>query len=193
MTSPRGVASAIIILLVLPAAIVASQTLGDRAAGITIHVMLGASMLALALATLDFSLPRWVNVIGAASAGAFGAIFLLQALSLALNDALQVIAFDILGNEPERFLPLGIIFWSAALLLRASSGRTRLMGWAIVPAIVGLQAAILVGPVIGIEVGTPKIAFLLPFVWLLLESAKAAPSLGGREPARSELAAAVAS
>jgi hypothetical protein len=160
-------------LLALPVTI-ASQVLGPDAPAIVIHIALGASMLALALAVFDFPLPRWVNVIGSASAGAFGAIFLLQALSLAMNDALQVIAFDILGHEPERFLPLGILFWAAALLLRGTTGKTRLIGWAIVPAVIGLQAAILLGPVIGIDVGNPKFVFLLPFVWLLIESAKPA-------------------
>jgi hypothetical protein len=190
MTSTRAVAAAVILLLALPVAI-ASQALGTAAPGITIHIMLGASMMALALAMFDFSLPRWVNLVGAASAAAFGAIFLLQALSLILNDALQVIAFDILGHEPERFLPLGILFWAAALLLRASTGKTRLMGWVIVPAVIGLQVAILLGPVIGIEMTNPKIAFLLPFVWLLFEGAKSAV-VGRRDPVGRELAAATA-
>jgi hypothetical protein len=192
MTSTKGVAAAVFMLLALPVTILASQ-LGDTAAGVTIHVMLGASMVSLALAMFDFPLPRWVNLVGAASAAAFGGIFLLQALSLGLNDALDVIAFQILGHEPERFLPLGILFWSAALLLRGSTGRTRFMGWAIVPAVLGVQAAILIGPVIGIEMSNPKIAFLLPFVWLLFESAKSAALPNAARTAGTDLAAATAS
>jgi hypothetical protein len=189
MTSTRGIASAVFMLLAIPATL-ASQALGPWAPGIVIHVFLGASMLALAVAVFDFPLPRWVNWIGAASAGAFGAIFLLQALSLGLNDALDVIAFKILGQAPELLLPIGIFFWFAALLLRASRGRTRYVGWVIVPAVIGLQAALFIGLLTGIEVANLKVVFMLPFVWLLLESAKRAAVIPGRRPASAELAAA---
>jgi hypothetical protein len=193
MTSSRGVAAAVFMLLAIPATIVASQVLGNTAAGVTIHIMLGASMVALALATFDFPLPRWINLIGAASAAAFGAIFLIQAVSLGLNDALDFIAFKILGQTPELILPIGILFWFAALLLRGSRGRTRYVGWAIVPAVIGLQAALFIGLLTGIEVTNLKVVFILPFVWLLFESAKSAASSAGRQPAHSDLAAATAS
>ena len=117
MTSTRGVASAVFMALAIPVTIVASQALGETGAVIAIHIMLGASMVALALATFDFRLPRWITFIGAGSAAAFGAIFLLQALSLSLNGALDFIAFKILGHTPELLLPVGILFWFAALLL----------------------------------------------------------------------------
>jgi len=191
MTSTRGIASAAFMLLAIPATL-ASQALGAWAPVIVIHVFLGASMLALAVAVFDFPLPRWVNVIGAASAAAFGAIFLLQALSLSLNDSLDFIAFKILGQAPELLLPIGILFWFAALLLRASRGRTRYVGWVIVPAVIGLQAALFIGLLTGIEVANLKVVFMLPFVWLLLESAKRAAVLPGRRSASAELEAAVA-
>ena len=193
MTSTRGVASAVFMALAIPVTIVASQALGETGAVIAIHIMLGASMVALALATFDFRLPRWITFIGAGSAAAFGAIFLLQALSLSLNGALDFIAFKILGHTPELLLPVGILFWFAALLLRDSSGRTRYVGWAIVPAVIGLQAALLIGIVTGIEVSNLKVVFMLPFVWLLLESAKSAAHSSVGRPAASDLATATAS
>jgi hypothetical protein len=162
-------------LLAVPAAI-AAVVLGEQAPGVVIHIALGAGCIALALAMFDFGLPRWLNWVGAASAGALGAIFLLQAVSLTIpNAAFERIAFGILGQEPERFLPIGILAWFTGLLLSGTQGRTRLIGWAIVPLVVGLTVATFAGLVLHIEVPNIRVLFLLPFVWLLLESAKARP------------------
>ena len=85
-------------MLSLPLA-VASQALGEKAPEIVVHVVLGTGMLLLVRAVFDFGLPRWMNVIGALSAGAFAVIFLLQAVSRLFPEiaALEDVASVCLG------------------------------------------------------------------------------------------------
>ena len=193
MTSAAGVVAAVIMLLAIPLTI-ASQVLGAWAPGIVIHVALGASCLALAIAVFDFALPQWVNRAGAASAAALGAIFLLQAVSLAMNDALDVIAFQLLGQLPERVLPIAVLLWFAGLLRYASRDRTRRIGWAIVPAAIVLTAAMNLAPLIGTDMSYLKLAAVVAFAWFLFESAKPAPdTLARRDPRGAERAAGAAS
>jgi hypothetical protein len=192
MTSAAGIASALLMLLTIPAAI-ASQALGEWGPGVVVHLTLGASTVALAIAMFDFDVPRWINRIGAASAAALGAIFLLQAASLILDNALDGIAFKVLGQVPEGVLPLVILAWFAALLLTASRDRTRIIGWVVVPASIVLTVAMLVGVYVGADVAYLKIAMILPFAWLLLESAKSPARTSGRAPRISDLAARPAS
>jgi hypothetical protein len=188
MRSARGVASAVFMLLALPATILSSQ-ISDDAPGVVIHIMLGVSCVALALAIADFGLPRWLNWVGIASAAGVGAIFLLQAVSSAIpnNEPLDGFAFGILGQTPERLLPLGVSIWFAGLLLAGTKGRTRLIGWALVPACIGLQVGTFLGLVLGIEVQNLKIVFLLVFAWLLIESLKAGRSSDGSPTRASRL------
>jgi hypothetical protein len=192
MTSIAGITAAVIMLLAIPLTI-ASQALGDSAAGVVIHLALGASCIALAIAVFDFELPRWVNRAGAAVSAALGTIFLLQAVSLLLNGALDGIAFKILGQLPEGILPIAILFWFAALLVYASRGRTRLIGWLVVPPAIVLTVAMVIAHYIGIEAAYLKLAALLPFAWLLLESVKPASAATERRASGAEVGAAAAS
>jgi hypothetical protein len=192
MTSIAGITAAVIMLLAIPLTL-ASQALGDSAAGVVIHLALGASCIALAIAVFDFELPRWVNRAGAAVSAALGTIFLLQAVSLLLNGALDGIAFKILGQAPEGILPIAILFWFAALLVYASRGRTRLIGWLVVPPAIVLTVAMVIAHYIGIEAAYLKLAALLPFAWLLLESVKPASAATERRASGAEVGAAAAS
>jgi hypothetical protein len=192
MTSIAGITAAVIMLLAIPLTI-ASQALGDSAAGVVIHLALGASCIALAIAVFDFELPRWVNRAGAAVSAALGTIFLLQAVSLLLNGALDGIAFKILGQAPEGILPIAILFWFAALLVYASRGRTRLIGWLVVPPAIVLTVAMVIAHYVGIEAAYLKLAALLPFAWLLLESVKPASAATERRASGAEVGAAAAS
>ncbi len=134
MRSIWAVSSAITMLLSLPLA-VASQAFGERAPDIVVHLVLGVGMLLFVRAVFDFGLPRWIDVIGAVSAGLFAVVFLLQALSSIFpeNATLHDIAFGLLGNWPEHLLVLGIDVWFIGLLLLGTEGRTRLIGWALIP------------------------------------------------------------
>jgi hypothetical protein len=187
MRSIWAVAAALTVLLTLPLA-VASQALGANAPEVVVHVVLGTGMLLLARAVFDFGLPRWINVIGALSAGAFAAVFLLQAVSRLFPDnaALDDVAFGLLGNWPERVLTLGIDVWLLGLLLLGTEGRTRLIGWALIPISTAYHLISLAGAILAISVPNLGVfALLIPFIWLLIEGAKrrgAPRTLGQRPP-----------
>ncbi len=173
MRSQAGLAAAVTMLLALPVAIVAAQVVSESAAELVIHLAIGSGCVLLAVAALDFGLPKWVAWLGAASAGAFGGIFLLQAMSqIVPNEALRYVAFDVLGQAIEGVLPYLIQVWFIALFVGASHGKSRIVGAITMSVVLGFEIAGLVGPVVGLDVPSLKVLFLLPFVWLLFESAK---------------------
>jgi hypothetical protein len=174
MRSTWAVAAALTMLLSLPLA-VASQVLGENAPDIVVHVVLGIGMLLFIRALFDFGLPRWINVIGALSAGAFAVVFLLQAASSLFpeNAALDDVAYGLLGNWPEHVLVLGIDVWFLGLLLLGSQGRTRLIGWVLIPILTAYHLISLAGAILAISVpNLGAFSLLIPFVWLLVEGAK---------------------
>lgn len=186
MRSIWAVAAALTILLSLPLA-VASQALGQNAPDVVVHVVLGIGMLLFVKAVFDFGLPRWINVIGALSAGAFAVVFLLQAASSLFpeNAALDDVAYGLLGNWPEHVLVFGIDVWFLGLLLLGSQGRTRLVGWVLIPILTAYHLISLAGAILAISVpNLGAFSLLIPFVWLLIEGAKrgAAGAMGPRPP-----------
>ena len=196
MRSRIGFAAAIVMLLAVPVAF-ASQLVADGSAELVIHLAVGTGCLLLAAAVFDFGLRRWVTWTGAGAAGAFGTIFLLQALSQVItNDGLAYLAFDVLGQEIERFLPYAILVWFVALLWEGSSGKSRILGSAVMAIVVGVELVSIVGPSVGLNIESQKLLFLLPFLWLLIESAKRRPGVDiGRsapplaaEPSRESVA-----
>jgi hypothetical protein len=175
------------IVLSYPAAIAVDLLFGSGAATV-IHFVMGGGFVIFATSVFDFDLPRWVNVIGAAAAGAFGTIFLLQGVSDVTHlEGVRYLAFDVLGHQVERLLPDVVFLWFIALLLGASGGRSRILGWAVMVIVVGLEIATLVGLLFGVSISTVLVGMLLPFVWLLFESAKQQPT--SSVPAPTEAAA----
>jgi hypothetical protein len=192
LRSPRGFLAAIVLLLAVPVAFL-SQILFGSGIGTTIHLALGAGCVLLAFAIFDFKLPRWINWIGCVSAGALGAIFLLQAAALLIpNDSLNYFAYKVLGQSgpeslfpallvPESLFPALIILWFVAMLLMDSQGKTRFLGFVAMSIAVGFEVythalAYLGGPPVEAQPQILRLLMLLPFVWLLLESMKK-PSL----------------
>lgn len=173
MRSVWAVAAALTMLLAFPVAVAAS-VLGEDVPEIAVHVVLGIGMVLLAKAVSDFALPSWITWIGAISAAALGAVFLLQAVSLLLPEAaaLDQLAFGVLGNWGERVLIVGIDVWFVGLLLYSTEGRTRLIGWVVVPIVTAYHLVSLVGAILAIDIPNVRLAFFLPFVWLLVEGAK---------------------
>lgn len=187
-----GVAAAIAGLATYPIAIAAGVTIGGTASNTAVHFVLGSAFVLLAAAMRDFGLVRWATWLGMLAAATFGATFLLQGVAdLTHVPALDWLAFQVLGHEIERVLPDVVYVWFAALLLTGSSGRSRYVGWVVLPTVFGLELAIVIGTVIGIDVPFIKATILLPFVWLLVESIKLAPATRtGATRMSSELAGA---
>ena len=136
------------------------------------HVMLTVGCTLVALSAFDFETPRWVAWIGCVAAGAFAAIFLLQATSeLIRNASFSYFALRVLGNWPERVLTILIIIWLVAMLLVASRGKTRILGFVAMATVVCVETYNYALLYLG-EAHALKALYLLPFVWLLLESRK---------------------
>ena len=103
------------------------------------------------------------------------------------NESLYNVAFLVLGQMPERILPELILGWFVALLVLGSEGRTRILGAILLAVTIGAEVVTLVGPAVGINAPDIKLRWLLPFVWLLFESAKAASGDASRSATGARL------
>jgi len=177
MRSPRGFLGSIVLLLALPVAVLIQVLLGSGS-GVTMHVALAVGCALISLAVFDFETARWVAWTGCVAAGAFAAIFLLQAASeLMRNDSFSYFALQVLRDTPERILKTLFIFWLVAVLLTASRGNTRILGIVAMAVVVCVEVYNYVLLYLG-EAHALEILYLLPFVWLLLESRKRQPKKG---------------
>ena len=174
MRSQRGFVGSIVLVLALPIAVLAQVLLGSGSS-LSMHVMLTVGCTLIALSAFDFGTPRWVAWVGRAAAGAFAAIFVLQGASeLMRNDVFSHFALQVLGNWPERVLTTLFIFWLVGVMLSASRGKTRILGFFVMAVVVGVNAYNYVLLYLG-EPPALTAVYLLPFVWLLLESRKRQP------------------
>ena len=174
MRSPRGFLGSIVLVLALPVAVLTQVLLGSGSS-VAMHVALTVGCTLVAISAFDFETPRWVAWIGRVAAGAFAAIFLLQAASeLMENDSFSYFTLQVLGNWPERVLTTLFIFWLVGVLLSASRGKTRILGFVAMAAVVGVNAYNYVLLYLG-EAPALTAVYLLPFVWLLFESRKKLP------------------
>jgi hypothetical protein len=176
MRSVRGLIGAATILLSYLAAIAVDLLFGSGGDTV-IHFVMGTGFLIFATSVFDFGLPRWINIIGATAAGAFGVIFLLQGVSDVTHlEGLRYVAFDVLGHQLERLLPDVVYLWFIALLLGSSQGKSRILGWVVMLIVVGLEIASLVSLLLDAPMTrVALVSLFLPFVWLLFESAKRQP------------------
>src|SRR5215218_1684539 len=171
--SPLGLLAALTFLLGIAISF-GWQILFGSGAGTLIHFVLAAGSLLLAFAVFDFELPRWINWIGCAAALALGTIFLLQAVALLIpNESLHYVAYEVLGQWPEGWLPDVLMLWLVAMLVLDSQGKSRILG------IVAVSIAVcteLYSHTLRFLGTSPteilRLLMLLLFVWLLLESTK---------------------
>jgi hypothetical protein len=177
MRSPRGLLGSLVLLLALPIAVL-TQVLFGGGSGIAIHVALAAGCVLLWLSAFDFGTPRWLAWIGCVSAGAFAAIFLVQAASALIgSESFSYFANEVLGFWPEKLLLSLLTFWLVGVLLTASRGKTRILGFVAMAIVVCVEAYVYFGLLyLGtnpfLETATVKLPYLLPFVWLIFESGK---------------------
>ena len=173
MRSPLGLLAALAILLALPIA-VGCQILFGSGSGTAVHFALAAGCALLAFSIFDFELPRWMNWIGCAAALALGTIFLLQALAeLIPSESLNYVAYQVLGQWPEGWLPDVLILWFVAMLVLDSRGKSRVLGFVVLSIAVCFELYRHILMYLGTsDTGSLKLLMLLPFVWLLFESTK---------------------
>lgn len=141
-----------------------------------VHWELALSAVLVALAIFDFrKTPPWTQAIGALGIVILAFIFFLQGAShLVQSAAFSYFAYDILGQWGEVWsFRLFFYVWGVAVLLRDSQGKTRVLG--VIALLIFLAVEIYR---YGITAwGAPpspwlRAVYLVPFVWLLLESAK---------------------
>jgi hypothetical protein len=115
-----------------------------------------------------------MNWIGCAAAFALGTIFLLQAVAqLVPNELLHYVAYEVLGQWPEGWLPDVVILWFVAMLLIDSQGKSRILGFVALSIAVCFELYSHILRYLGTsDTGSLKLLMLLPFVWLLFESTK---------------------
>src|SRR5215207_5200704 len=173
MRSPLGLLAALAFLVGIPISF-GWQILFGSGAGTMIHFVLAAGSLLLAFAVFDFELPRWINWIGCAAALALGTIFLLQAVALLIpNESLHYVAYEVLGQWPEGWLPDVLILWLVAMLVLDSQGKSRIFGIVAVSLALCLQLYSHTLRFLGTSpTEILRLLMLLLFVWLLIESTK---------------------
>lgn len=170
VTSRRGVFGAALILMSLPMALLLTRSQG--ASETLLHVLLGAGFVIVSLSVFDFGATRWVGWVGSLGIGLLGAIFLLQGASDVIHDAaLHALAYDVLGQTPERVLPDLFFIWCVVMLVQRSRGGTRRFGACVITLVVAAEildyGMALRG---GDAPGVLKLVDLLLFAWLLLEA-----------------------
>ena len=183
MRSPLGLLGSLVLLLALPIAILTQVLVGSGSA-VAIHLALAAGCVLVSFSAFGFGTPRWLAWIGCLSTGAFSLIFLLQAASTLIgNESFSYFTDEVLGFWPEKVLLSLIAFWLVGMLLTASRGKSRVLGFLAMTIVVFVEAYVYFGIlVLGtnpfVETAVVKLAYLLPFVWLLFESAKRRPGTG---------------
>jgi hypothetical protein len=171
--SPLGLLAALTFLVGIPISF-GLQILFGSGAGTMVHFVLAAGCILLAFCVFDFKLPRWMNWIGCAAGLALGSIFLLQAVSLLIpNESLHYIAYEVLGQWPEGWLPDVVILWFVGMLVFDSQGKSRILGIVAVSIAVCSELYSHTLRFLGTSpTATLKLLLLLLFVWLLFESTK---------------------
>ena len=169
--SPRAFLGSVVLVLALPVAILIQVLLGSGAS-LTMHLALTVGCVQLSLSVFDFETPVWAAWIGRVAAGAFAVIFLLLAASeLIRNDSFSYFSLQVLGNWPERVLVTLLVLWLVAVPLGAARGYGRVPGFVAMAVVAVVDAYNYVLLYLG-EAPAFMALYLLPFVWLLLESRK---------------------
>lgn len=173
--SPRGLWGSLVLLAMFPLTIL-YQMLFASGSDTFVHWVLALGAGLMAWAVFDFSkTPKWTQWIGCLSALALAIVFFLQGAShLLQNVLLTTLAYDVLGGWVEGWsFRLFLYIWGVAVLLQESRGTTKTLGVIAVLVFFSME-----GYRFGIaNFGFPPIAwlravYLVPFVWLLLESWK---------------------
>ena len=173
MRSRRGFLAALVFLSLLPIAVL-YQMFFDHGIEIITHGVLAVGSVLISFSVFDFKVTSWITWLGCVSTGVLAAIFLLQGVSLLIqNDSLTYLVFQVLGQQLEGWLVDGLIVWFVALLLMDSQGKTRILGFVSVSIVVCFEVYKYSLAYFGAAPAESlKLLFLLPIVWFLFESKK---------------------
>ena len=171
MKSFSGLLAAVALLSAFPLAVLA-QVLFAASADLVVHAVGAIGFVLLARSFFDFALPRGVAAAGCAAAAGMAAIFAVQGLSTVLPDeALAHAAFRVLGNHPERVCLGVLVGCLLAVCLLESRGAVRTLGLLTLLTVVAVELYRIALVVSGApESAALRLVYLLPLVWLLLES-----------------------
>jgi hypothetical protein len=142
-----------------------------------LHLALAAGAGLMALAVFDFRTPRWVAWTGSASLSVLAVTFLLQGVSeWARNESLTDLAYRVLGQRVEAWAGDLFFVWCIVVLFKDSKGWTRIVGICAMILVVVMRGyahyLTYLGGSLNAEAPGLMALALLPFVWLLLETAK---------------------
>jgi hypothetical protein len=188
MRSVRGVLGVCALLLALPATIVYQILFGDDA-GVVVHVCLAIGAALVSWAAFDFQSPRWMAWLGSVSTAGLAVIFALQAAApLVASEILNVLAYQVLAVVPEGLFQVSATVWLLALTLTISHGYMKILGSvtaaASMCALIYTYGLLFSGSPWADVPQSLRLVYLLPFVWLLLES-RAHPSRVSVSPNRA--------
>jgi hypothetical protein len=173
MRSLRGFLAAIVFLSLLPIAVL-YQMFFDNGVEIITHLVLALGSVLISFAVFDFKVTSWITWTGCVATSALAAIFLLQGVSLLIqNEALTYLVFQVLGQQLETWLVDVLILWFVALLLMDSQDKTRILGFVALSIIGCFEVYKYSLSYFGAAPAESlKLLFLLPLVWFLFESKK---------------------
>jgi hypothetical protein len=173
--SRSGLWGSLLIVAMVPLAVL-YQMLFSSGVDTFVHWILASGAVLLALATRDFErIPGWIHAVGTLAATTLALIFMLQGLShLVASDWLTRLAYGTLAEWPEPWLLRVFLFgWGGALLVLHSTGKTRIFGIVALLCVLGMELYRFAAPTFGwVYPEVLRATYLLPFVWLIVESIK---------------------
>jgi hypothetical protein len=89
------------------------------------------------------------------------------------SESLHYVAYEVLGQWPEGWLPDVVVLWFIAMLVLDSRDKTRILGIVAMSIAVCYELYSHILRFLGTsDIESLKLLMLLPFVWLLFESTK---------------------
>ena len=175
MRSRRGFFGSLVLLLMVPLTVL-YQLFFASGSDTFVHWVLAIGSGLMAMAVFDFrKTPIWTQWIGSLATLTLAVIFFLQGASHLLhNDSFTYLAYDILGGGAEAWsFRLFLYGWGLAVLFLDSQGKTRLLGVIAVLVFLSMEIYRFSLTISGAPpVAWLRAVYLVPFVWLLLESSK---------------------
>jgi hypothetical protein len=174
MKSTRGLFAAVAFLLAFPLTALYEMVLGTGVE-VVIHGALALGSGLMAFAVFDFKTPIWATWMGAVSAGVLAIVFVLQGVSeVTHNEALTYLAYQVLGQRLEGLLVDLFMGWCVIALVADSQETGRILGIIAMATVACVKACSLGlayrGTSLDAEAPILKIVWLMPFIWILIES-----------------------